>query len=195
METFIEGISKQCELKETEITLLRQALRTLHFPKGSTVIGEGKTDDSIYFIQKGVWRAYIERDGEQQTLWFSIPGETVFSSWSYFRGHPSRYTISSSSDSIAIEMRNSTIQKLSDSSPAFLKWMQELLVNILINEDDLLIDLSSPKAENRYLAFIKKMPELFNSVPLKEIAGYIGVTPQSLSRIRAGLNKNKKAIL
>ena len=92
-------------------------------------------------------------------------------------------------------MRNSTIQKLSDSSPAFLKWMQELLVNILINEDDLLIDLSSPKAENRYLAFIKKMPELFNSVPLKEIAGYIGVTPQSLSRIRAGLNKNKKAIL
>ena len=47
----------------------------------------------------------------------------------------------------------------------------------------------------RYLAFIKKMPELFNSVPLKEIAGYIGVTPQSLSRIRAGVNKNKKAIL
>ena len=67
--------------------------------------------------------------------------------------------------------------------------MQELLVNILINEDDLLIDLSSPKAENRYLTFIKKMPELFNSVPLKEIAGYIGVTPQSLSRIRAGLSK------
>ena len=49
--------------------------------------------------------------------------------------------------------------------------------------------------ENRYLAFIKKMPELFNSVPLKEIAGYIGVTPQSLSRIRAGVNKNKKATL
>lgn len=78
METFIEGISKQCELKETEITSLRQALRTLHFPKGSTVIGEGKTDDSIYFIQKGVWRAYIERDGEQQTLWFSIPVKLYF---------------------------------------------------------------------------------------------------------------------
>jgi DNA-binding MarR family transcriptional regulator len=88
-------------------------------------------------------------------------------------------------------MRNSTIQKLSESSPAFLKWIQGLLMDILVNEDDVLVDISSPKAEKRYLAFIKKMPELFNSVPLKEIAGYIGVTPQSLSRIRAGLNKNK----
>ena len=64
-------------------------------------------------------------------------------------------------------------------------------MDILVNEDDVLVDISSPKAEKRYQAFIKKMPELFNSVPLKEIAGYIGVTPQSLSRIRAGLNKNK----
>ena len=81
--------------------------------------------------------------------------------------------------------------KLSESSPAFLKWIQGLLMDILVNEDDVLVDISSPKAEKRYLAFIKKMPELFNSVPLKEIAGYIGVTPQSLSRIRAGLNKKQ----
>ncbi|KMM35577.1 Crp/Fnr family transcriptional regulator [Parabacteroides goldsteinii] len=191
MDKLIEEIDNRCNLNDTEMTLLRQTLRILHFPKGSIVIGEGKTDDSIYFLDKGVWRAYIEEEGEQQTLWFAIPGETIFSSWGYFRGHPSRYTICSSSDSIAIEMRNSTIQKLSESSPAFLKWIQGLLMDILVNEDDVLVDISSPKAEKRYLAFIKKMPELFNSVPLKEIAGYIGVTPQSLSRIRAGLNKNK----
>ena len=183
MDKLIEEIDYRCNLSDTEMTLLRQTLRILHFPKGNT-------DDSIYFLDKGVWRAYIE-EGEQQTLWFAIPGETIFSSWGYFRGHPSRYTICSSSDSIAIEMRNSTIQKLSESSPAFLKWIQGLLMDILVNEDDVLVDISSPKAEKRYLAFIKKMPELFNSVPLKEIAGYIGVTPQSLSRIRAGLNKNK----
>lgn len=174
-----------------EETLLRQTLRTLHFPKGSIVIDEGKIDDSIYFIREGVWRAYIERDGEQQTLWFGVPGETIFSSWGYIRGLPSRHVISSSSASVAVEMKKSTARKLSESSPAFMNWLQELYVGILINTDDLLVDISSPKAGKRYLAFMEKMPEIFQHVPLKEIAGFIGVTPQSLSRIRAGLKSGR----
>lgn len=73
MDKLIEEIDNRCNLSDTEMTLLRQTLRILHFPKGSIVIGEGKTDDSIYFLDKGVWRAYIEEEGEQQTLWFAIP--------------------------------------------------------------------------------------------------------------------------
>lgn len=191
MEELIKQIHERCNLSETEINLLQQTLRILHFPKGSVVIGEGKIDDSIYFLHKGVWRANIESDSEELTLWFAIPGEIIFSSWGYIRGLPSRYTVSSSSDSIAIEMKKSTAQKLAESSPAFMSWLQELYIDILLNTDDLLVDISSPKAEKRYLAFMKKMPELFNSVPLKEVAGFIGVTPQSLSRIRAGLKTNK----
>ncbi|MDR2916140.1 MAG: Crp/Fnr family transcriptional regulator [Tannerella sp.] len=192
METLIKHINERCNLNETEKTLLHRTLRVLHFPKGSTVIGEGKIDNSIYFISQGVWRAHIERDGEDYTLWFAVPGEIVFSSWGYIRELPSRLTISSSSDSIAIEMKKEVAQKLSETSPRFTEWLQELYVDILLSTDELLVELSRPKAESRYLAFMKKMPEIFQHVPLKEIAGYIGVTPQSLSRIRAGLNKNKK---
>lgn len=192
MEVLIRQIDERCRLSEEEKTLLRRTLRVLHFPKGSVVIGEGKIDDSIYFIRKGVWRAFIEHDGEQLTMWFAVPGEIIFSSWGYIRGLPSRHAVSSSSDSIVIEMKKSTILKLSETSPAFMHWLQELYVDVLLSNDDLLVDISSPKAEKRYLAFMKKMPELFNSIPLKEIAGFIGVTPQSLSRIRAGLNKEKK---
>ena len=187
METLIEQIDRRCTLNDEERTLLRRTLRTLHFPKGSVVIGEGKIDDSIYFITQGVWRAHMERDGEDQTLWFAVSGEMVFSSWGYIRGLPSRFTISSSSDSVAIEMRKDTVRRLSESSPAFMNWLQELYVDILLSTDDHFVDLSHPKAEKRYLAFMKKMPEIFQYVPLREIAGYIGVTPQSLSRIRAGL--------
>ena len=61
MDKLIEEIDNRCNLNDTEMTLLRQTLRILHFPKGSIVIGEGKTDDSIYFLDKGVWRAYIEK--------------------------------------------------------------------------------------------------------------------------------------
>lgn len=191
MEELINRIKKCCKLNKQELLLLRQTIRTLHFPKGSVVIGEGKIDDSIYFISQGIWRAHIQRDGEDYTLWFAVPGETIFSSWGYIRGLPSRFSISSSCDSVAIEMKKSTIQQLSASSQDFSNWLQGLYVDILLNTDDQLIDLYCPKAEKRYLAFLKKMPEIFQHVPLKEIAGYIGVTPQSLSRIRAGLNKTE----
>mgnify|MGYP003623383282 FL=1 len=191
MEELVKRIAKQCSLNNTEETLLRRSVRTLHFPKGSVVIGEGRIDDSIYLILTGVWRAHIICDGEDQTLWFAVQGEAVFSSWGHIRGLPSRFDISSSSDSTALEIRKETIRRLSETSPGFNAWLQELYVDILLNTDDHLVDISRPKAEKRYLAFMKKMPEIFQHVPLKEIAGYIGVTPQSLSRIRAGLNRNK----
>ena len=54
MDKLIEEIDYRCNLSDTEMTLLRQTLRILHFPKGSIVIGEGKTDDSSYFLDKGV---------------------------------------------------------------------------------------------------------------------------------------------
>lgn len=187
MEKLIEHLNNYCKLSEEEETLLRQTVRTLHFPKGTAVIEEGKIDDSIYFIRQGVWRAYIERDGEQQTLWFAVPDELILSSWGYIKGLPSRFTISSSSDSIALELKKSTFMKLSESSPEVMNWLNSHFVDILLSGDDLLVDISSPKAEKRYLAFMKKMPEIFQHVPLKEIAGFLGITPQSLSRIRAGL--------
>ncbi|MDL2227382.1 Crp/Fnr family transcriptional regulator [Odoribacter sp. OttesenSCG-928-L07] len=185
METLISIINEHHKLAEEEELLLRQTLRTLHFPKGSVVIEEGKIDDSIYFIRQGVWRAHIEREGEDCTLWFAVQGETVFSSWGHIRNLPSRMTISSSSNSVVIEMKKSTVQKLSEMSPSFNSWLHLLYVDMILNSDNQLVDISYPKAEKRYLAFMKKMPEIFQHVPLKEVAGFIGVTPQSLSRIRA----------
>ena len=74
MDKLIEEIDYRCNLSDTEMTLLRQTLRILHFPKGSIVIGEGKTDDSIYFLDKGVWR---KRDTGYAVLW-NYTGNVLF---------------------------------------------------------------------------------------------------------------------
>ncbi len=74
MDKLIEEIDYRCNLSDTEMTLLRQTLRILHFPKGSIVIGEGKTDDSIYFLDKGVWR---KRDTGYAVLW-NCTGNVLF---------------------------------------------------------------------------------------------------------------------
>lgn len=193
MEKLISELNKYHPLGALELELLEQNVRKLHFPKDAVAIGIGKIDDSIYIIRKGILRAYADRDGEQLTLWFAVPGEYVFSSWGYSRGLPSCYGVMASSDSEVLELKKSTIRDLLAAAPALWQWLHDVILGELFNTDDMLVHISDPKAEKRYLAFMQKAPEIFRSVPLKEIAGFIGVTPQSLSRIRAKLNKSDKS--
>ncbi|MDL2319737.1 Crp/Fnr family transcriptional regulator [Alistipes sp. OttesenSCG-928-B03] len=185
MKKLVAELSRYGKLGRKEKQLLEQNVRTLRFPKDAVVIGKGKIDDSIYIIRRGVWRAYIDRDGEQLTLWFAVPGESILSPWGYIKGVPSRYNVVASSDSEALEIKKTTIQELVRTAPFLWNWLHEMALEELLNADDMLVDISDPKAEKRYLALMKKAPVIFQNVPLKEIAGFIGVTPQSLSRIRA----------
>lgn len=192
MKELIAEINRYYTLGKKEVQLLEQNVRMLHFPKDAVVIEKGKIDDSIYFIRKGIWRAYVDRDGEQTTLFFAVPGESYLSSWGYVRGMPTRLTVIASTNSEALELKKSTLQELLRSAPALHAWLHAIAFKTLLDNDDMLVDISDPKAEKRYLAFMKKAPDIFQNVPLKEIAGFIGVTPQSLSRIRAKLASGKR---
>lgn len=190
MEKLIADLGRYGKLGKKEVQLLEQNVRPLRFPKDSVITGRGKIDDSVYIIRRGVWRAYIDNDGEQLILWFAVPGEAIVSPWGYISGAPSRYTVTASSDSEALEIKKSTLLELARSWPPAWNWLHDLTLGELLAADDMLVDISDPKAERRYLALMKKAPEIFRNVPLKEIAGFIGVTPQSLSRIRARLKSD-----
>ncbi len=185
MEAFIENIRQKYDINREGVALLHASLRMVRFPKGTVIAAEGAVNDSIYFIRKGVWRTYALKDAEEITLWFATAGDYDLAPWCVMKGLPSRYTISSSSDSEAIEIRKSTVERLSVVSPSFVGFLCDLYAEIFLHTDDILVDLASPKASNRYVAFMEKMPEIFREVPQKEIARFLGVTPQSLSRIRA----------
>lgn len=190
MKRLISDLNKYGKIGKREIQLLEQNVRLLHFPKDAVVIGQGKIDDSIYIIRKGIWRSYIDRDGEELTLWFAVPGESVVSPWGYIKGAPSRYTLIASSDSEALEIKKQTLNELLQAAPFLWQWLYEMTLEELLNIDDMLVSISDPKAEKRYYAFMRKAPEIFQNVPLKEIAGFLGVTPQSLSRIRAKIKSS-----
>lgn len=191
MEKLIAELKKYGRLGKKEIQLIEQHVRLLHFPKDAMVIGQGKIDDSIYLLRKGIWRASVDRDGEQMVLWFAVPGETILSPWGYSKGEPSRYNVFASSDSQALEIKKKTLEGLVATAPFLWQWCYDMMVCSLLNADDMLVDISDPKAEKRYHSFVKKAPVIFQNVPLKEIAALIGVTPQSLSRIRAKIKKNE----
>lgn len=90
-------------------------------------------------------------------------------------------------DSVAYQISGSALDELYSSSIGLANLGRRLMEQQLLTIENWLISAGSPKAKERYLTLIKETPELLQYVPLKHIASYLWVTPQSLSRIRAGI--------
>lgn len=185
MENFIRQQYNRFSFSEEDIELIKSVAEEEVLPKGSYVVEEGKVNSRFYLVAEGVLRAYRSNDERDTTLWFAVKGEALFSSWGYVQDKPSRLHIVTSSDCRLFVFRREDVKKLMVSSPALCIWFQHLVEVLLLTTDEFLIDISKPTAKERYLTFIQRMPEILQEVPLKEIAGYLGMTPQSLSRIRA----------
>lgn len=118
------------------------------------------------------------------TIWFAGAGEAAFSVWGYVENTASHITIEVMCDSIAYCIPGSTLNNLYASSLGLANLGRQLMERQLLSLENWLISAGSPKAKERYLTLIKEHPELLQNVPLKHIASYLWITPQSLSRIR-----------
>ena len=93
------------------------------------------------------------------------------------------------SDSIAYCISGAKLNELYSTSVGLANLGRRLMEHQLLTTENWLISAGSPKAKERYLTLIKETPELLQYVPLKYIASYLWITPQSLSRIRAEIKK------
>lgn len=90
-------------------------------------------------------------------------------------------------DSIVYRISGAELNELYSSSIGLANLGRRLIEHQLLTIENWLISAGSPRAKERYLNLIKETPELLQYVPLKHIASYLWITPQSLSRIRAGI--------
>lgn len=189
MEKFIQSIHNIHPLSQLDLETLLKEGEEIHVSKGMCIVNEGEIDSSVYLLKKGVWRGFHSYEEREATFWFVIPGEAAFSSWGYVDGKPSQLTIEASSDSVALKFSKESIEHLFMKSESLAIWIRKMLEKLLLSIDQWMVDFSKPTATERYSSFADKMPEILQNVPLKDIAGFLNMTPQSLSRIRAQLVK------
>ncbi|MCD8182571.1 MAG: Crp/Fnr family transcriptional regulator [Bacteroides sp.] len=190
METMIKKFCKKYKLPEQSLSELLSHMTEISFPKGEVVIQEGERNSNFYLIKKGIWRAYYLADGTEISLWFVGPGEAAFSSWGYVDGKASRVSIEAVNDSVAYCIGKAELEELFARSIAMANFGRKIFEREILSVDySALAYGAPPTAKERYLALMERNPELLQDVPLKYLASYLYITPQSLSRIRAGLRK------
>ena len=191
MKTFSEILHEKYGLSASESEQLLAQMERLTYRKGEHIVREGERNSSLYLVAQGIWRGHYLRDGVDISLWFASEGDTLFSSWSYVAERPSLTSIEAMSDSTVFRISKQKMETFFASSIAFANIGRIIFERQFLDMENWMINGGAAQAKQRYLALLEQNPELLQHVPLKHIASYLMITPQSLSRIRAELSRKK----
>jgi CRP-like cAMP-binding protein len=162
-----------------------------NYKKGTVLLKEGQLSTDGYFVIKGIIRCYYILDGEEKNTAFYTESES-FAPLCSINKKPSAYYVSCVEDCILTvsnpEMEKAIFEKFPRFETLCRLLSEELLANNQASFDD--FKISSP--EQRYLSLLKTRPGLVQRVPQYMMASYLGITPQSLSRLRNRLVKKPK---
>lgn len=191
-DILFDFISKYIPLTEEEKNVLL-SLNLFHVvKKGTVLLKEGQKTQESYFVIKGCIRVYYMIDGEEKTTAFYTEMEALTPPC-VVNNSPSEYFISCVEDTILIisntEMEIETNSKFPKFEIMCRKFSEELLAKQRIDFDA--FKISSP--EQRYLNLLQQRPDLLQRVPQHQLASFLGIKPQSLSRLRARILGKSKA--
>jgi len=192
-DILFDFISKYISLTEDEknAILSLEIFRTVK--KGTILLKEGQKSQDEYFVLKGCIRKYYIINGEEKTTAFFTEMEGLVPHC-VINNAPSEYFVVCVEDTILTVTNPNMGVEVNTKFPKFQVMCgmlsEELLAKQQINFDE--FKISSP--EQRYLNLLQSRPDLFQRVPQHQLASYLGIKPQSLSRMRARLIEKKKPV-
>lgn len=156
------------------------------YPKGQILLQEGAFSREAYFVVKGCLRCYYLQDGLEKTIAFYTEEEGITPE-SLINQTPSKYCISCEEEAIVLVSTPEMEELVFEKFPKFETLCRVLSEKELANQQLAFAKMFNATPEERYLHLVRTKPQLLQRVPQYQIASYIGVKPESLSRIRKRL--------
>ncbi len=181
-------ISRRVDLTEEECELSTQFFVQKKVRKRQFLLQEGDICKHLAFVSNGCLREYtVDQRGDEHIIQFAIEGWWISDLTSFLSGKPSSHNIDALQDSEVLLLDKSARESLFESVPRMERFFRLLLEGNYVATHKRINDALSASAEERYLTFINTYPQLVEQIPQNQIASYLGITPQSLSRIRKEL--------
>ena len=178
-------IKKRIQLTDEEFNIGAKFFFPKTIRKYQFLLNEGDVCKYLAFVNSGCLRVYtIDHKGTEHIIQFAIQDWWVSDLNSFLSGLPATYNIDALKESQVLLLEKSAREELLKACPRMERFFRMLLEANYISMHQRVSDSLSESAEERYLKFIKTYSKFLEQIPQNQIASYLGITPQSLSRIR-----------
>lgn len=186
----LQNVLKHISLTSQEKQHFTSVLKYKEISRKDFLLKEGQVAKHINFIHSGALKAYyLDAKMDENIIMLAVDDWWITDMYSFAMNKPAMQFISAIEDSIVFQLGRSDFDKLFERIPAFERFFRILMQNAYIREQLRVIQNLSLPAEERYLNFLNKYPHLVQRVTQKQIASYIGVSPEFLSAMRKRISK------
>ena len=187
----INYFMKITNLSSDEVEVLIETMVVKNFRKNAFLVEEGQLSDDTFFVLNGCVRQFKTVDGDHITTNFYTEEQWIISLENFVGKTASEYNLVCVEDTTVVIGNEQKAQELFKQFPRFETVSRQIMETVFMEQQKRMSSYITDKPEERYLKLLKTRPEIFQRVPQYDIASYIGVKPESLSRIRKKLqNKN-----
>ena len=191
-EAFEKYLRSWVEISDEELETIHAASKEKTLRKWQSILHDGEVWKITCFITSGCFRLYrFDKEGTDHTLRFGVENWWISDQESYNHEKPSEYNIEALAASKAIIWTKEAWEELMRTIPALKLFNEKLLARGYETSQRRIYSLISSSAEEKYLEFQKTYPSVFNKVPLHMVASYLGISRETLSRIRKDFTKRK----
>lgn len=184
-EPLLEHLAKSFPLSEEERELVRARFHSRLFRKRQYVLQEGNVCTQFNFVVRGCLRSYkIDDKGNIHILQFAAENNWINDLGSFHAMTPSALNIDALEDTVVLQINREDLISLYINAPKFDRIFRVLVENAYIRLQERLLQNISSTAEERFQSFLELYPHLTNRLSQVQIAAYLGVTPEFLSRLR-----------
>ena len=189
-DLILKNISRFITLTPEEEQYFTSLLKVKKLKKKQYLLQEGDVCRFIAFVEKGALRSYsVDEKGAERIVQFAIEGWTISDLFSFLTAEPATYNIDAIEDSELVLISLASHEKLLQLLPKYETWIRIQITGAYIAMQRRLTSIISLTLEERYAAFIALYPQIVQRVPQHMIAAYMGLTPETLSRVRSKMSR------
>lgn len=191
-ELFFHKFNEKVNLSEEEEEFIKQYLTPKKLRKKQYLLQEGDVCKHIAFVEKGALKAYVVDDaGAESIIQFALEGWVISDLYSFLTGEPATYNIDALEDAELVLISKSAHEELLKKLPKYETYIRLQITGAYIALQKRLTSIISLPLEERYKNFLAIYPNIAQRVPQHMIASYMGLTPETLSRVRSRMASRK----
>lgn len=191
-ELLFQKMREYVNLEDKDELLLNNYFQYKAVAKGVFLFKEGDAVRNAAFVKSGLFRSYIiDEQGTEHILQFALPGWWTGDLGSFISGTTTKFYVEALESSEILTITKDSWDELLDKAPFYLDYHRKLLERGLVSTQNRLLESFSTDAAKKYRQLIKSFPDILQRVPLYMIASYLGMSRETLSRVRSQILNRK----